>query len=91
MLNNKSAEKDLNQDLEEQESKSAADRRAIQLAKVYGGKPPVKKDKKKTTVKKSPKQQTLDDFRPPTDRLFPSLLLQQEEDRVKKIARVAYR
>ena len=49
------------------------------MAKAYGGEPPVKKDKKKkTTEKKATAQKTLDDFRPPTDRLFPSLLLQQE-------------
>lgn len=66
-------------DLEEHESKSVADRRAIQMAKAYGGEPPVKKDKKKKTTDKKPAvPKTLDDFRPPTDRLFPSLLLQQE-------------
>jgi hypothetical protein len=79
MINNNSMENELNKDLEEHESKSAADRRAIQMAKAYGGDPPVKKDKKKkTTDKKVAVPKTLDDFRPPTDRLFPSLLLQQE-------------
>ncbi len=91
MINNNSAEKDLNLDLEDHESKSAADKRAIQMAKAYGGQPPVKKDKKKKTTEKKAVPKTLDDFRPPTDRLFPSLLLQQEEERVKKIAKVAYR
>jgi hypothetical protein len=79
MINNNSMENELNKELEEHESKSAADRRAIQMAKAYGGEPPVKKDKnKKTTDKKPAVPKTLDDFRPPTDRLFPSLLLQQE-------------
>jgi hypothetical protein len=79
MINNNSMENEINKDLEEHESKSAADRRAIQMAKAYGGDPPVKKDKKKKTTDKKPAvPKTLDDFRPPTDRLFPSLLLQQE-------------
>ena len=79
MINNNSMENELNEDLDDHESKSAADRRAIKMAKAYGGEPPVKKDKrKKTTEKKATVPKTLDDFRPPTDRLFPSLLLQQE-------------
>ena len=37
MINNDSMEKEINLDLEENEAKSAADRRAIQMAKAYGG------------------------------------------------------
>jgi hypothetical protein len=61
------------------------------MAKAYGGKPPAKKTKKKKKRVSPGGPKTLDDIRgPPTDRLFPSLM-NQEAERVKKIARVAYR
>lgn len=69
------------------EKLTAADRRAIRMAKAYGGEPPVKK-------KKVPKKKKLaedeDSDLPLTDRLYPSLA-HREEERVKKIAKVAYR
>jgi hypothetical protein len=65
------------------------DRRQREMAKAYGGKPPAKKKKRRRPKKGL--DQTVDDVRgPATDRLFPSLM-HQEEARVKKIARVAYR
>ena len=58
----------------EKEKLTAADRRAIKMAKAYGGEPPVKK-------KKNPKKKKFDGSptsgeggRPLTDRLYPSLL-----------------
>ena len=57
----------------------------MKLAKAYGGKPPAKKKKKK--AKKSGYEVNIGDT---TERLFPSLL-KEEEERVKKMAKVAYR
>ena len=67
------------------------DRRKREMAKAYGGKPPMKKPKKKKKRRSPGGPYNLDDIRgPPTDRLF-SGMMAQEEERVKKIARVAYR
>ena len=56
------------------------------MARAYGGKPPVPKDKKKKA--KSNKKKRADESRLPTDRVFS--YLNQEEERVKRMAKISY-
>ncbi|CDW73754.1 UNKNOWN [Stylonychia lemnae] len=66
-------------------NEDSARKRDRELAKAYGGKPPKAKKKKRTNKKK---KSELDGDRQLTDRLFP--YLQQEEERVKRMAMISY-
>lgn len=60
------------------------------MAKAYGGDPLTNNSKRNLLKRRKPTQRLSSDERPLTDRLYPSLM-RREEDRVKKIAKVAYR
>ena len=85
------------EDVHEKKPLTAAERRAIQMAKAYGGEVPLEKAKGKKFRKSFKLKQNADlldleeeSDAPLTDRLYPSLM-HREDDRVRKIAKVAYR
>lgn len=82
---NKEGDENESDDDSAKKAANSASKKEKELAKAYGGKPP-KTKKKKGKKKKS--QAAADGDRLPTDRVFS--YLNQEEDRIKKMAHLTY-
>lgn len=78
------------QETEPKKPLTAAERRALQMAKAYGGEVESKKRKSFKLKKNADLVDIEGDDAPLTDRLYPSLM-HREDSRVRKIAKVAYR